>query len=367
MNTVRIAIIGGGLSGLYAALLLERQGITDYVLLEARDRLGGRVSSAITVDGQGLMGGAFDMGPSWFWPDYQPNLDQLVTELGLTRFEQHEQGEILLERRGDAPAQRVSGYVSASVSMRLEGGMVALIDAIRMQLNPSRLMRGQLLRKLTLEGGHVILETRDPEGRIASWSADQVLLAMPPRLFIETVECSPPLPSDLVRQWQQTPTWMAPHAKFVAVYPTPFWRQDGLSGQARSAIGPMAEIHDASVPSGPAALFGFLGVDAIARQQVDARQLKMLCQRQLVRLFGPQAAEPTMTYFKDWALDPLTATASDWRAGPHHTEAPWQRAVGAPWTDHLIGIGSEWSTNYPGYLAGALEAANLGIQHLRRR
>ncbi|MDT3722633.1 FAD-dependent oxidoreductase [Pseudomonas oryzihabitans] len=364
---MRIAIIGGGLSGLYAALLLERQGITDYVLLEARDRLGGRVSSAITVDAQGLMGGAFDMGPSWFWPDYQPNLDQLVTELGLTRFEQHEQGEILLERRGDAPAQRVSGYGSAPVSMRLEGGMAALIDAIRMQLNPSRLMRGQLLRKLTLAGGHVILETRDPDGRIASWSADQVLLAMPPRLFIGTIECSPPLPSDLVRQWQQTPTWMAPHAKFVAVYPTPFWRQDGLSGLARSAIGPMAEIHDASTPSGPAALFGFLGVDATARQQVDARHLEMLCQRQLVRLFGPQAAEPTMTYFKDWAQDPLTATASDWHASPHHTEAPWQRAVGTPWTDHLIGIGSEWSTNYPGYLAGALEAANLGIQHLRRR
>lgn len=366
MNTVRIAIIGGGLSGLYAALLLERQGITDYVLLEARDRLGGRISSAVLADGRGLMGGAFDLGPSWFWPDHQPNLDQFVTELGLSRFEQHEQGEILLERRGDAPAQRVSGYGSAAVSMRLEGGMVALIDAIRMQLNPSRLTRGQLLRKLTLEGRQVILETRDPDGGIAFWSADQVLLAMPPRLFIETVECSPPLPSDVVRQWQQTPTWMAPHAKFVAVYPTPFWRQDGLSGQARSALGPMAEIHDASTPSGPAGLFGFLGVDATARQQVDARQLRMLCQRQLVRLFGPQAAEPITTCFKDWAKDPLTATDSDWHAGPHHTKTPWQRAAGAPWADHLIGIGSEWSTNYPAYLAGALEAATLGIQYLRR-
>ena len=40
--TARIAIIGGGLSGLYAAALLEQHGIQDYVLLEARETFGGR-------------------------------------------------------------------------------------------------------------------------------------------------------------------------------------------------------------------------------------------------------------------------------------------------------------------------------------
>lgn len=30
MHTVRIVVVGAGLSGLYAAYLLERQGITDY-------------------------------------------------------------------------------------------------------------------------------------------------------------------------------------------------------------------------------------------------------------------------------------------------------------------------------------------------
>ena len=38
MQDLPIAIIGGGLSGLYAAFLLEQRGI-DYILLEARDRL----------------------------------------------------------------------------------------------------------------------------------------------------------------------------------------------------------------------------------------------------------------------------------------------------------------------------------------
>lgn len=37
-------IIGAGISGLYAATLLEKAGV-DYVILEARDRTGGRVLS----------------------------------------------------------------------------------------------------------------------------------------------------------------------------------------------------------------------------------------------------------------------------------------------------------------------------------
>ena len=49
MPTARIAIVGAGLSGLYAACLLESQGITDYVLLEARDCAGGRIASAAAL------------------------------------------------------------------------------------------------------------------------------------------------------------------------------------------------------------------------------------------------------------------------------------------------------------------------------
>ncbi|WP_246794748.1 hypothetical protein [Burkholderia perseverans] len=36
--------------------------------------------------------------------------------------------------------------------------------------------------------------------------------------------------------------------------------------------------------------------------------------------------------------------------------------VGAgPWHDRLVGIASEWSPSYPGYVAGAVEAAGLGV------
>ena len=85
-SSAGIAIIGGGLSGLTAAMLLEQQGVRDVVLFEARQTLGGRI---LSVDAAGAVVDArepaldrFDLGPSWFWPGLQPQLDRLVDELG---------------------------------------------------------------------------------------------------------------------------------------------------------------------------------------------------------------------------------------------------------------------------------------------
>lgn len=51
----RIAIIGAGLSGLYAAQRLINQGVSDFVLLEARDRIDGRIElhGKADVEGEG--------------------------------------------------------------------------------------------------------------------------------------------------------------------------------------------------------------------------------------------------------------------------------------------------------------------------
>jgi monoamine oxidase len=100
-----IVIVGGGLSGLYAARLLAAAG-ADFILLEARERLGGRILS-VAADGKPAAGhDAFDLGPSWFWPDMQPMMAGLVEELGLTAFAQHTEGDVLAERFALEPAQR---------------------------------------------------------------------------------------------------------------------------------------------------------------------------------------------------------------------------------------------------------------------
>ena len=365
MQTAQIVIVGGGLSGLYAAYLLQQRGFRDHVLLEAREVLGGRIVSVpaplpgSVLDGAAEADNRFDLGPSWFWPGYQRQLDRLVDELGLTRFEQFENGDMVVERSPHAAPARMRGYASAPPSMRLMGGMAALTTALHRRLDPARIFTGHTVRGLRATEAQVEVESVDASGRATTWRAGRVLLALPPRLADARIAFSPALPEALSRQWRATPTWMAPHAKYLAVYDTPFWRERGLSGEARSACGPLGEIHDASVPGGSAALFGFFGVPATVRKGVPEAELRGLCRAQLVRLFGPQAATPRMEFIQDWALQPYTATTADLDSAGQHVEAPPSMAASGPWCGRLTGIASEWSPQFPGYVAGAVEAASL--------
>ncbi|WP_028997227.1 flavin monoamine oxidase family protein [Azohydromonas australica] len=362
MRTARVAIVGGGLSGLYAAFLLEQRGVQDYVLIEARERFNGRIAS-LSAGGAATPGNLdrFDLGPTWYWPELQPGFDQLVRELGLQVFEQHEAGDMVVERSPGARPMRMRGYASSPSALRLDGGMETLTDALRRKLDPARLVTGRHVRRLRCTGPHVELEAEDVHGIVSSWRVEHVLLAAPPRLCMATMAFAPALPQALSRQWQDTATWMAPHAKYVAVYDTPFWRGQGLSGEARSMAGPLGEIHDASMPGGAAALFGFLGVPAQARMNIPEDVLRSHCRAQLARLFGPQAATPRADALKDWALDPCTATAADVDGAAHHAAAPDAAVASGPWAGRLTGIASEWSPSFPGYLAGAVEAAQLGV------
>ncbi|KAH3677076.1 hypothetical protein WICMUC_001831 [Wickerhamomyces mucosus] len=55
----KVIIVGGGISGIKAALELQKHGL-DYIILEAKDRLGGRLN---TVQG---INTKYDLGASWY-------------------------------------------------------------------------------------------------------------------------------------------------------------------------------------------------------------------------------------------------------------------------------------------------------------
>lgn len=61
---VDIAIIGGGVSGLYAAQLLKAQGAS-VLVLDAQDRLGGRLHTTYTPEGHPV-----DLGGQWVGPQH---------------------------------------------------------------------------------------------------------------------------------------------------------------------------------------------------------------------------------------------------------------------------------------------------------
>ena len=48
----------------------------------------------------------------------------------------------------------------------------------------------------------------------------------------------------------------------------------------------------------------------------------------------------------------------------HHAAAPVAFPSEGAWAERIVGIGSEWSPHYPGYLAGALDATQRGLQAL---
>lgn len=345
-----VLIVGGGLAGLVAARALHRAGVA-VRLCEARDRLGGRILSP----------GGFDVGPSWVWPEMQPDFAAFLRDLGLPLFAQADAGDQMFER-GPGQAERYPGIRQMPQSMRVAGGMAAVVAALVRDLPDGTVRLNTHVRALRLIPGGVEVATRGGEVMAAS----HVLLAAPPRLLAADLTLDPALPAAAVRLWQATPTWMAPHAKLVAVYPRAFWREAGLSGAARSLVGPLAEVHDATTADGQAALFGFVGVPGEARARAGDAAVVAAALRQLARLFGPAAAVPLAVHYKDWAADPLTATAGDRTAGDHPqaVRRPW---VEGPWAERLTLIGAETSLTDPGYLAGAHEAGTRGAAALLSR
>ncbi|MBX3503029.1 MAG: FAD-dependent oxidoreductase [Alphaproteobacteria bacterium] len=354
---VPVAIIGGGLAGLYAARLLHAAGV-GFRIIEARGRLGGRILSA---DASGRAGAdGFDLGPSWFWPDLHLAMARVVAELGLAAFAQHDEGDALVERLPGRPPQRFAGFRQEPRSMRLVGGTGALVHALARGLPEDRIQLGARVTRISLEAARAVLAIRRDDGGDEILAADHVIAALPPRLIAATIAVEPDVAPAIRQRWRDTATWMAPHAKFFALYDRPFWREAGLSGMAQSMVGPLAEIHDATTASGAAALFGFIGVEFERRAAAGSAVLTRACLDQLARLFGETAGRPSATLLTDWTADPLTATAADRQGGAHPLpqHGPW---ITGAWRARLSLAGSETSATAPGYLAGALDAAQRAV------
>ncbi len=346
---MKTLIIGGGLSGLALADMLETAG-WDYVLVDARDRLGGRIMTEQRADGY------YDMGPAWFWPG-QPRIAAMMKRLGLSKFDQFATGELMFEDE-HGRVQRGVGFASMEGSWRMVGGLGRLIEALADCLPKDLVRLGARVTHVTQDGRcHATLS----DGSLIE--ADRIVLAMPPRIAAG-LTFTPALPAASFETMTAVPTWMAGQSKAVAIYDAPFWREAGLSGDAMSRRGPMVEIHDASpAEGGPYALFGFIGVPPRAR--ADEHALRDALLTQLGRLFGDQAAHPRELLLKDWAFDPLTAVEADATPQYSHPTYGLPMALRDLWDGQLIMAGTEVAQGFGGYLEGALEAADAAMEQLK--
>jgi monoamine oxidase len=99
-NITDVLVVGAGLSGLYAAQLLQEAGLS-VAVLEARDRVGGRVLSQRLTDGTTI-----DLGAQWIGSG-QRRMSALAQKYNLKKIVTHTQGDSVI-KIGDR-LQRISG------------------------------------------------------------------------------------------------------------------------------------------------------------------------------------------------------------------------------------------------------------------
>lgn len=208
--------------------------------------------------------------------------------------------------------------------------------------------------------------------------AQQVVVALPPAV-IKNIEFDPPLPPGRMQLHDRMP--MGSIAKTMTYYATPFWRNQGLTGQVISDLsgdsGPIDVIYDNSplptpeMPDPPGILIGFISAAAMREldnlsNQVDAerdadgafyQQVRQRCINSLVKYFGDEAGEGNVMdfAFNRWDDEPWS------RGGPTGIGTPgvitgyWQHHLRAP-LHNLFWAGTETADYWAGYMEGAVRA-----------
>jgi monoamine oxidase len=114
-----VLVVGAGYSGLFAARRLAREGV-DVLVVEARDRVGGRVWTELTASGV-----VVDHGGQWIGPG-QSVFQGLAEELRVPTFPTYTHGESVELR--DGARHTFSGLVPTSNPDAAAEGLEAILD-----------------------------------------------------------------------------------------------------------------------------------------------------------------------------------------------------------------------------------------------
>jgi len=183
--------------------------------------------------------------------------------------------------------------------------------------------------------------------------ARRVVVTIPPAMTNQ-IAYDPPLPAQRAQLVQRMPAGTL--IKAEAIYHRPFWRDNGLTGQAVSDTGPVRSTFDNSPPDGsPGVLFGFIGgEDARTWWQRPHAKRRAAVLDNFVTYFGDRAREP-LDYVED------NAASEEWIRGCPTTHWPtgvllnYGPAIRRP-VHRIHWAGSETSTYWVGYMDGAVRS-----------
>ena len=131
MKTFDTVVVGAGVTGLTCAWRLTEAG-QDVLVLEARDRVGGRLRT------EDHNGSDFEIGGQWVSPD-QEALISLVAELGLETYSRYREGESLYVDRAGV-ARRFTGEelpVAEQTAKEIDR-IIGVIDDLAALMDPDR-------------------------------------------------------------------------------------------------------------------------------------------------------------------------------------------------------------------------------------
>ncbi len=241
---------------------------------------------------------------------------------------------------------------------RVVGGSIRIAETMAERLG-DRVRLDSPVSGIAQHDAGVRVRLRD--GEVVEGS--RAVVTLPPTLA-GRLDYAPTLPS-----WRDQLTQKLPAGsvmKTFAVYAEPFWRADGLNGQAASDRGPVKVTFDVSPPSGtPGVMMGFVeGAAAreLARRTPEERRRAVLdC---LVRYYGPRAADPVEYLERDWMAEEFTRGCY----GAHFAPGVWTsygHALRSP-VGRVHWAGAECSPVWNGYMEGAVRSGETVAAEVAR-
>lgn len=256
--------------------------------------------------------------------------------------------EALVNTTGGAQQDRVVGG-SALLATRLAR---RLGSRVRLSSPVTRIEQGE--RRVRVEGDGFVVR------------ADRCVVAVPPTLA-GRIDYAPALPALRDQLTQRMP--MGNVIKVQCVYDEPFWREEGLAGQATSDTGPVKVTFDNSPPGANppfGVLMGFMegseGRVWGTRSRTERREATIGC---FARYFGPRARRVRHYIEKSWAAEPWTRGCY---AGfmPPGTWVDHGAALRSP-VGRIHWAGTETATVWNGYMDGAVRSGERVAREILSR
>lgn len=337
-----ILILGAGLTGLTLAWKLRNSGWS-VQLLEARDRIGGRIDTRYEQDGAGV-----EMGATWLGKKHTA-LNKLLEQLEIDIFPQQMGKTAIYEALSTSPPQLVTLPPNPDPSYRIRGGSTLLVRKLADALLPEQIKLEQVVQHIRAENGQVIVQTDK-----ARFTAEVVVSTLPPYLLLNTIRFDTPLPEPLSQIAEATHTWMGESIKVGLTYKQPFWRNPKLSGTIFSNVGPIPEMYDHSnFEDNFYALKGFFNGSYFS---IDRKARRDMVLTQLEKYYGKQVYNYINYQETVWRTEPYTFHVYKEHLLPHQNNGHpvFQKSI---WKGKFWLAGAETASAHPGYMEGAVRSA----------